>query len=164
MAIITDLSSEELKRYLPPLSRKPDYDEFWKRTIEESKREPLNAELKPVSYPVDSIDTFKAFYNGFKGARICGWYIRPKDRTDCSALLFLHGYGGHKGRIYDYLGWALQGYVVLAIDVRGQAGESSDSERYSSGHVTGWMTKSILNPGEYYYRGAYVDCVRALDL
>jgi len=161
---IIDLSLEELKRYVPPLTKQPDFDEFWRRTIEESAREPLNAEFMSVPYPVDSVKVFKVFYRGFKGARVCGWYIVPRGRTLCPALLFLHGYSGNKGQVFDYLGWALQGYAVLAIDVRGQSGESTDPGRYSSGHVTGWMTKGIMSPEEYYYRGAYIDCIRALDL
>jgi len=160
---IIDLPLEELKRYIPPLTKEPDFEEFWTRTLQESAGEPLDAVLTPVPYPVDSVNVFKAFYRGFQGARICGWYLTPRGRMGCPALLFLHGYSGNKGQVFDYLGWALQGYAVLAIDVRGQSGESTDPGRYSSGHVTGWMTKGILSPEEYYYRGVYIDCVRALD-
>ena len=53
---------------------------------------------------------------------------------------------------------------MLAVDTRGQSGESTDPTVYSSGHVKGWMTAGVLDPQEYYYRGAYVDCVRALDV
>jgi cephalosporin-C deacetylase len=59
--------------------------------------------------------------------------------------------------------WALQGYAVLSVDVRGQSGESSDPAHYPGGHVAGWMTMGILDPAQYFYRGVYVDCLRALD-
>jgi cephalosporin-C deacetylase len=67
-------------------------------------------------------------------------------------------------RPHSLLMWALQGYVVLSVDVRGQSGESSDPAHYPGGHVTGWMTMGILDPAEYFYRGVYVDCLRALEL
>lgn len=32
------------------------------------------------------------------------------------------------------------------------------------GHVPGWMTKGILDKDTYYYRGVYLDAVRALEV
>jgi cephalosporin-C deacetylase len=78
-------------------------------------------------------------------------------------MIFYHGYQGSKASIYTYLPWVLQGYVVLAVDVRGQPGGSVDNMVYSTGHAKGWMTAGILDRNEYYYRGVYVDSVRALD-
>jgi len=78
-------------------------------------------------------------------------------------MVFYHGYSGSKSPIYDYLGWAAQGYAVLAVDCRGQNGDSQDTTPYPSGNYKGWMTQGILDPKTYYYRGAFVDSVRALD-
>ena len=77
-------------------------------------------------------------------------------------MIFYHGYRSSKVGIYTYLPWVLQGYAVLAVDVRGQPGGSSDTGHYSAGSARGWLTKGILDPQEYYYRGVYVDSVRAL--
>jgi cephalosporin-C deacetylase len=52
---------------------------------------------------------------------------------------------------------------VLSVDTRGQSGDSTDPTPYSTGHYRGYMTAGIVDPEEYYYRGAYIDCVRALD-
>lgn len=160
---IVDLPLEELKAYHPDPNAPADLDQFWRETLAEAKQEPLNATLEQVDYPVAGLEVNRAYYDGWRGARICAWLIARTGARSQPTMVFYHGYSGNKGQVYDYLGWALQGYTVVAVDVRGQSGDSSDSDLYPSGHVTGWMTKGITSPQTYYYRGVYVDCVRALD-
>jgi len=159
-----DKPLEELQVYDPPLTREPDFDEFWKGTLAESAAAPLNPRLQQVDYPAIGARVYEAFYDGWRGARICAWYVVPEGKGPFPGLVQYHGYSGSKGEAYSYLMWALQGYAVLAVDVRGQSGNSVDPTLYSTGHVSGWMTQGILNPEEYYYRGVYVDCVRAIEL
>jgi cephalosporin-C deacetylase len=167
---LVDWPLSQLQQYRPPPTREPDFDAFWAQTFEEAVGVPLDAEIAPVEeYPVPELRVARAYYTGWAGARICGWWLVPPGRAPGArggrrpALVFYHGYGGNKGQLDVYLGWALQGYCVLAVDTRGQSGESTDPKAYPGGHATGWMTEGILDPREYYYRGAYVDCVRALD-
>jgi cephalosporin-C deacetylase len=157
------MSLDALKEYRPTPPAPADLDAFWSNTLAEAGRAPLNPSLTPIDYPVDGLDVYQASYDGWRGARIAGWFLARKGARSQATLVFYHGYSGSKGQIYDYLGWALQGYTVLAVDVRGQSGDSSDPGNYPGGHVSGWMTQGILSPETYYYRGAYVDCVRALD-
>jgi cephalosporin-C deacetylase len=160
----------QLREYRPALTREPDFDEFWRRTFDEAATVPLDAEIAPVEdYPVRDLRVSRVTYTGWAGARICAWWLVPPDYAPGlrsgrrPTMVFYHGYGGSKGAVDVYLAWALQGYCVLAVDTRGQSGESTDPKTYPGGHATGWMTQGILAPQEYYYRGAYVDCVRALD-
>lgn len=162
MAII-DLPLEQLRVYHPSPNGRPDLDQFWRETLAEAKQAPLNPTLERIDYPVADLDVQRVFYDGWRGARICAWFLAKSGARSQPTMIFYHGYGGNKGQVYDYLGWALQGYTVMAVDVRGQSGDSTDSEAYPGGHVTGWMTRGITTPGSYYYRGVYVDCVRALD-
>lgn len=158
-----DLSLEELRVYRPALTRQPDFQTYWERTLQEAARAPLSAALEEVDYPVDGPHFFRVFYAGWNGARICGWYVIPPGDGPFPVVVVYHGYGGHKGAIYDLLPWVSARCAVLAVDTRGQSGDSTDPGPYSTGHRTGYMTSGILDPEEYYYRGAFVDCVRALD-
>ena len=158
-----DMSLEELRGYRPSLTRQPDFDEYWKRTLEESAGIPLDATIEPVDYPIEGLTFQRVFYAGWRGARICGWYILPVGKGPFPTLVVYHGYGGYKGAIYDQLPWVAAGYAVFAVDTRGQTGDSTNPGPYSSGHRKGYMTQGILDPEEYYYRGAFIDCVRALD-
>jgi len=158
-----DKPLEELVVYKPPLTKAPDFDAFWADTLQESAETPLNAELQVVDYPALGVHTHQVNYDGWRDARICAWYLVPDGDGPFPGLVQYHGYSGSKSEIYTYLMWALQGYAVMAIDVRGQSGNSNDPGQYTGGHVKGWMTQGITDPQEYYYRGAYIDCVRALD-
>ncbi|HVC33334.1 MAG TPA: acetylxylan esterase [Chloroflexota bacterium] len=160
---LIDLPLEQLRAYRPTLDVPTDLDRFWGETLAEASQVPLNATLERIDYPVAGLDVQRVLYDGWRGARICAWFIAQSGARSQPTMVFYHGYSGSKGQVYDYLGWALQGYTVVAVDVRGQSGDSSDSEVYPSGHVTGWMTKGITSPQTYYYRGVYVDCLRALD-
>jgi cephalosporin-C deacetylase len=165
MCALFDFPLPKLREYRPPLSREPDFETFWAETLREAGG-PLNADVQPVDYPVPEVQVYDVRYDGFQGARIGGWYLLPQDISSESPLpimVFYHGYSGSRSEVYRYLPWTLQGYAVFAIDVRGQSGTSTDPGAYSSGHVRGWMSQGILDEREYYYRGAYVDCVRALD-
>lgn len=78
-------------------------------------------------------------------------------------LVRFHGYSGHRGQISELLFWALQGYAVLGLDVRGQCGETPEGRVYSSGAFSGWMTLGLDSPEKHYYRQVYLDAVRAVE-
>ncbi len=167
MALV-DETLKELKKYKPALTRKDDFDDFWKETKAISDSEPLNHEMQKLDYIIKDINAYKVFYDGFGKARICGYYLTPgKGDGPFPVILFFHGYGGNKGHIFashsEYLKWVFLGFAVMAIDVRGQSGESVDNKAYPPPSVIGYMTKGIFSKNDYYYRGVYMDCLRAID-
>lgn len=162
-----DMPLEELERYHPDLTAESDFDYFWQCSLEEAREQPLNVSLSRVEdYPVPEVEVFKIGFDGWRSGRCAGWYLRPSKMDgdgSLPGLVSYHGYSGNKGQAHQYLFWAMQGYAVLSLDVRGQSGESSDGNVYDTGHVTGWMTQGIMDAESYYYRAVYLDCVRAAD-
>lgn len=159
-----DLPLEELRRYVPAPTAQPDLESFWAETRKESAAQPLNPEFVPQDYPVKKVRAYKCYFDAFGGGRACGWLLIPTEETGPRpALVHSHGYHQFKWTLSTHLEWALMGFVVLALDVRGR-GEATDWTPYSSGGVRGWMTKGILNEREYFYRGAYMDIVRAVEV
>jgi len=75
-----------------------------------------------------------------------------------------HGYSGSKSVPAAHLRWALQGFHVFAVDTRGQDGDTPDNQPYPNGAATGHMTRGIDDPAAYYYRFAYMDAVRAVQV
>lgn len=166
MPQITDLNLEELKTYKPHLTKREDFDIFWENAIKDSRNCPLKPEMIPYKYPVEEVKVYDVYYNGADGARINGWYILPKNahkNNKVPVLIQFHGYAYHKGYIYEQLKWAIQGYAVLSITVRGQGGLSTDTVKYSQGGMMGWMTLGIMDKNQYYYKNVYLDCIRAID-
>lgn len=167
MRPLVDLSLEELLEYKPPLTKQPDFDEFWERTLQESKAQPLNAEIKPYDYAISQVKVYDVTYDGFKMGRIGGWYIIPAwadEEHKVPALVHYHGYSGNRGYINEFMKWVIMGYAVFSIDVRGQGGCTPEGPiGYDAGGISGWMTKGINDKEQYYYCYVYMDCVRAVD-
>lgn len=157
-----DLPMEKLEQYRPPLTAEEDFDRFWERTLQEALRAPVKADLESVDYPAKGIEVFRVTMTGFQEASLGGWFVHG-DRGLCQpGLVLFHGYNwNYEGNIYEVVNWALHGYTVLALSVRGQQG-SGESMPSPHGHAAGWMTSGILNPDRYYYRGVYADLVRQL--
>ncbi|MGQ9479434.1 MAG: acetylxylan esterase [Thermoproteota archaeon] len=162
---IIDLPLEQLKTYKPSLTKRRDFEKFWEENLRISEEQPLNPVYRKVEYPVRRIEAYRLVFEGFiDKTPVNAWLLKPADYGSFPALLVLHGYGSSRGTISDHLTWALQGIMVLAMDVRGQGGDTPDFARYSSGSITGHMTKGILDNNEYYYRYVYMDCMRALRI
>jgi cephalosporin-C deacetylase len=159
-----DWPLSQLREYRPALTSEPDFDAFWQKTLAQAGTIPLQETFIPAGYPARLLSVYDVHYTGWNGARIAGWYIKPQGNGPFPGIVIYHGYSGSRAYPHAHFAWAAQGYAVLAVDTRGQSGESTDPTVYSTGHVKGWMTAGILDPQEYYYRGAYVDCVRALDV
>ena len=155
---------EQLRQYKPSLYREGDFDAYWKSTISEAVQQPLNAELIPYQLPARGVECFAVRFDGYKGGRLAGWFVRPEGRGEYPGVVFYHGYSGRAPRPLDLLAYAHQGLCVLSMDCRGQNGQSQDTAIYSDGHATGWMTKGIRQPKDYYYRYVFADAVRAVEL
>jgi len=166
-----DMPLEQLRQYKPSLYRQEDFDAYWERTLAESARQPLNAELIPYALPTRGVQCYAVRFDGFNGtstrsaepSRLAGWYLRPEGREKCPGVCVYHGYSGRGPRPMDLLAYAAQGMCVLSMDCRGQLGQSQDTST-TEGHFMGWMTQGIRQPDQYYYRYVYADAVRALEL
>ena len=136
-----------------------DIREFWEGTravLDEISMEP---ELSPApELSGREFDTYNVTLTSFGGIKLRGWYSVPKDnpRGKCSAILAVPGYSGSK-QIPTHI--VLQGYAVLTLFPRSQ-GESKAEWQIESGT---YLTYHITDRDRYFYRGAYMDCVRGID-
>lgn len=165
-----DLPLSELYRYLPEREEPKDFDEFWMKTLEESKNYPINAVFEKVDFGLELVDTYDVTFSGYKGQRIKGWLIAPKNRNGkLPGIVEYIGYGGGRSFAYDFLLWANMGFIHLVMDTRGQGSSWSpgDTPDYPEDGLdpqySGFMTRGILDPYKYYYRRVFTDAVRAVE-
>ena len=160
-----DLPLEQLKNYKPELTKQPDFDQFWSNSLKELSEIPVKYSLEPYDYPVKGVKVYTLNFLGYNNANIQGFFAVPDKEGPHPGLMLYHGYNwAMNGNIVDTVNWALHGYAAFQMLVRGQQGQSSDNVASSTGGVSGWMTKGILDPKEYYYRAVYLDAVRALEV
>jgi cephalosporin-C deacetylase len=165
-----DLPLNELKTYRPERDEPADFDAFWKATLDEARKHPLNATFERVEHGLVAQETFDVTFAGFGGQPIKGWLILPKQRTGkLPCVVEYIGYGGGRSFAIEWLLWASAGYAHFVMDTRGQGSNWSPGDTpdlYAEGgnpHSPGSMTKGILDPKHYFYRRVFTDAVRAID-
>jgi len=160
-----DLLWDDLKAYKPNLTRSNTFQGFWEKNIKEAREQPLNSQVSESDYFSSKVKVHKVTFDGFEDKTpVVGRFIKSAEKLDKTPVIVsFHGYGSSKGTVSDFLGWVLLGFSVFSVDIRGQAGEVPDYARYSTGNITGNMTKGILNPAQYYYKYVFMDCYRAID-
>lgn len=73
-----DLPLDQLRTYKPTVAEPPDFDDFWRRTLDETVRHPLDARFEPVNEPIyRTVAVYDVTFNGFGGQPIRGWLIEP---------------------------------------------------------------------------------------
>jgi cephalosporin-C deacetylase len=166
-----DLSLKELENYLPERKEPHDFDDFWRKTLAESRAFPLDAQFERLDFGFQTIETYDVTFNGYAGQPIKAWLILPKQRSEPLACVVNYiGYGGGRGFPHDWLQFSAAGYAHLVMDTRGQgsAWRNGDTPDIASDgdnpQYPGFMTRGILSPETYYYRRVFTDAVRAVEL
>lgn len=124
---IVDMPLEQLQTYTGRNPRPADFDQYWEkalRQLDNTAPEPVWTE---ASFKAPGVTCYDLYYTGTNHARIYAKCLLPKNITKpVPAVLSFHGYTGACGQWTDYLGYALSGFAVFAMDVRGQGGKSED--------------------------------------
>jgi len=172
MAFI-DMPLRELREYLPGRKEPDDFDAFWRKSIEEAHKFPLNPVFNRVDFYMKTVDTYDAAFNGYNGESIKGWLILPAENLGTAdkklpCVVRYIGYHGGRGFPFDHLTYASAGYAEFVMDTRGQGSSyvfSGDTpDPHGSGPMAdGFMTKGITSPETYYYRRVFIDAVRAVE-
>lgn len=164
-----DLEPEELRRYRPEVAEPSDFDDFWARTLQESRQRSQPAALVRVVSPLQLVEVYDLEFSGFGGDRVRGWMIRPSSaRHPLPAVVEYVGYGGGRGLPQERLAWAAAGYVHVVMDTRGQGsawgtGGVTPDPHGSAPAFPGFMTKGITSPEDYYYRRVFTDAALLID-
>jgi cephalosporin-C deacetylase len=168
-----DLPLPELRQYRPDVAEPADFDAFWQRTLAEARQFPAAPVLTRVESSLSEVEVYDVTINGFGGDPVKAWFLLPADRAGTlperlPTVVEYNGYGGGRGLPHEHLGWAASGYAHLFMDTRGQGsgwgsgGDTADPHG-SAPAGSGFMTRGILSPDDYYYRRVYTDAVRAID-
>ena len=166
--VLTDLSTQELLTYRSAQVLPPDFDDFWKQTLEEAAAFDPEVRVRPVPTRLSTIATYDVTFRGYAGQDVRAWLRVPAAAGGPLPTVVQYvGYGGGRGHVLENLLWSSAGYAHLQMDVRGQGstwslGETPDPAG-ASAQVPGVMTRGILDPAAYYYRRLFTDAVRAVD-
>ncbi|MBM7651809.1 acetylxylan esterase [Neobacillus cucumis] len=159
-----DMPLHELKEYQGTNPKPRDFDEFWERGLQELSRQSLEYELIPAKFTSRVAECYDLYFTGVGGARIHCQLVRPKNQIGQGpGLVWFHGYHVSSGDWVDKLGYAAEGYTILAMDCRGQGGLSIDNSQVRGTTLKGHIIRGIEeeNPEKLYYRQVFLDTVQA---
>lgn len=158
-----DMPLEKLREYKGVNPRPADFDEYWDKALAELEA----IDPKPDFKPYEKINSFSAdvyelTFTSTKGARIYAKFVKPKNITGkVPAVIFFHGLSGSSGSWSGLLNYASQGYVVAAMDTRGQGGYSEDVGGVpGTTYSTPFMRGFDGDPNDLLCRDLFLDTAR----
>lgn len=165
---LTDLPIDQLRDYRPVVAEPEDFDEFWRRTLAESRAAGGTATIADARTPIRELIVEDLTFPGYGGEPIRAWITRPRADGPLPVVIEYIGYNGGRGLAGEKLQWAAAGYVHVLMDTRGQGsgwgtgGDTADPHG-SEGSAPGFMTRGISSPETYFYRRVFTDAVRLVD-
>ncbi len=170
MPLMFDFPLEKLKTYMGINPRPEDFDTYWDEGLAEMRALDPQVELVPAEYQTSFAECFHLYFTGVGGARVHAKFLRPRRSPgQHPAVLMFHGYSGSSGDWTDKLGYVAEGFVVAALDCRGQGGLSEDV-----GGVKGWTLRGHIirglddalagRPEKLLYRSIFLDTAQLADI
>jgi len=155
-----DFPLEKLITYTGSSPLPKDFDAYWDKALKELDNQPLDYQLEDVDFYAPGVICKNLYFTGVGGARIGCKFIRPENVTGAiPAIAMFHGYSVHSGGWLDKLPYAYAGYAVLAMDVRGQMGLSSDNHVVDGNTLRGHIIRGLLghDPENLFFRNVFLD-------
>jgi cephalosporin-C deacetylase len=157
MAVI-DMPLEELKTYKGKNPCPVDFDVYWKKALDEMNATDPNIEVTPADFTCLFADCYDLYFTGVNDARVYAKLIKPKNKKNCPALLCFHAYTCASAQWVDYLAYAAQGFVVAALDCRGQSGKSQDTTQSLGTTFHGHIIRGLDDaPENLLFRQIFLD-------
>ncbi len=154
-----DMPLQELKKYSGSSPKPDDFDEYWARALKEMNEVKAEPEFIKSDFETPYADCYDLFYSGVKGARIHAKLLIPKKIEGLApAVLNFHGYTGNCGNWFDKLPFAAAGFVVAALDCRGQGGLSEDVGGIKGNTMEGHIIRGLDgDPNNMLMRNIFLD-------
>lgn len=164
---LIDMPLKELKKFKGLNERPSDIDEYWDRAVSEMEALGTGFELIPSSFHPSNADCFDLYFIGIGGARIHSQLILPKKiEGNIPAVVMFHGYTGDCGSFSSKLNYTNEGFVVAALDCRGQGGKSEDIIPVKGNTFHGQIIRGLddPDPDKLYFRNVFLDCAQLVRI
>src|SRR5690606_28870023 len=154
-----DLPLDKLRTYEGRNPRPADFDAYWARALAELDAIAPEPRTSPAPFAFPGVVAEHLTFTGVGGARIHAKLLRPAQAAGRRpAICLFHGYTGSSGDWLDKLAWVAQGYVVAALDCRGQGGLSEDNGQIKGNTHHGHIIRGLDDhPDKLLFRSIYLD-------
>jgi cephalosporin-C deacetylase len=147
----------EPEKIISPMNRQEDFDDYWKRAKKElAAVDPQYKITRMDSLCTDRRNVYLVEMRSLGNVLIRAWYSVPAKAGRYPAVLLVQGYSSVILPEYADYG---DDIIGLGLNIRGH-GNSRDNVNPG---FPGYLLDQIGDKEQYIYRGAYMDCVRAID-
>ena len=148
----------------PDLKRPDDFEEYWREAKEKLALVPMDPVIEPV--PEKNTETgnlYKVTLNSYWNLPIVCWYYVPKGVSmtpkatpskKYPAIQLMPGWGAEEPPVDR----TSEGYITLSVNPKSHGPTKEFFETPIAHHL--W---NIDIPEDYYYRAAFMDCIRGID-
>jgi cephalosporin-C deacetylase-like acetyl esterase len=143
------------EKLLPPLTTESDFQNFWDESRARLKK--VDPQYRLIHQPELSkgeLNVYEVSMRSFGDIRVRGWYEVPKSKGPHPVILRVPGYGGNMKPIARF-----KDMIVFSFNPRGHGNSQEDIK----GKPSNYWIRGLDDKEGYYYQGAYLDCVRAVD-
>jgi len=156
---LIDFPLQELNEYSGRNPRPADFDEFWDASLDEMRALDPEVEFVRAEFQARNVDCFHMWFTGTGGARIHAKLLKPAiPAGKAPAVLQFHGYSASSGDWSEKLNYVSQGFIVAALDCRGQGGLSEDTLSVKGTTLNGHIVRGLDDcPERMYYRNVFLD-------
>jgi len=138
-----------------PVDKKEDFDSFWNKALDELSKVDPEYKVSPIKREGKrNTNLFKVEMKSYQGTTVRGWLEVPKKKGVYPTLLRVPGYQENMEPIDE-----ADDMIVFSFNTRDH-GESDDSE---GGRSWDMWVRDLNDKDNYYYKGLFLDCIRALD-
>lgn len=157
-----DMPLEELKKYQGTNPKPDDFDDYWNRAIAEMKAVEPQVELIKAEFQAPFAKCYHMYYTGVRGARIHAKLIMPVGaKAPAPAVIMFHGYTDSSRWWNDKLQYVAAGFVVAAMDCRGQGGLSEDVGGVKGTTINGHIIRGMDgDKNDFLMRHIFLDCAQ----
>lgn len=147
----------EPEKIVSPADPQPDFAEFWQRAKDElAGVDPQYKLIRIDSLCTEKQNVYLVEMRSLGNALIRGWYRVPVKPGRYPAIMQVQGYSSVMVPSYVNYGDDVIGF---GLNIRGH-GNSTDDVNPG---FPGYILTNLEDKEKYIYRGAYMDCVRAVD-
>lgn len=147
----------EPEKVLSQVDSKPDFQNYWERARKELDAvAPQYKIIKKDSLCTETKNVYLVEMRSLGNILIRGWYSVPKKPGKYAAILKVQGYSSFiKSDVLNYG----DDFVSFALNIRGHGNSKDDVNPGFPGYLQYFINDKEL----YIYRGAFMDCIRAVD-
>ena len=157
---LLDMPLEQLREYMGTNPRPDDFDEYWDRALKELDNTDMKLSITESDFKMPNVECFDVYFTGVKGGRIYAKLLKPKHISGrAPAAIKFHGYSGQSGDWTSSLNLVAVGFVVAALDTRGQGGKSDDLNPVRGHTLNGQIVRGLgdPNPDNMTFRQCFLD-------